>query len=685
MKPRQQKIRKIVLSLLSLLLLTALFAGSVGAAEPFVTYTYNNDLEAVQTAAAYRVEQIISGRSLGLDDFYNPSDLCVDQTDCVYILDGYYNRIVVLNPDLTLKEVINPTNEAGEGIEFRDATGIYVAKDGRIMVADKQGETVYILDASGKQIGSLVKPESALLSETFIFAPIRVLEDSGGVIYVISAGSYQGALQYDADGSFLGFFGSEKVVVTPKVLLNYVWKKILSDEQASGIENALPIEFVSFDMDANDFIYTVRQGNDVTIDQVRRLNAKGGNILMSGVYGDYGRTAMLTDICVDDRGFFTILDSGTGKMFQYSEKGALLYIFGGIGDTDGCFWNPIALVSHKDKLLVLDQSKNTVTVFSSTEFGANIRSALELEKTGDYLAAEPYWKEVLKTDFRYESAGVGLGKAAERREEFEAAMDYYRLGNDRSLYSSAFGKVRDALIREWFVPGLIVLILLVIVYYVFKHFRKKRKKEIYGGGRKKSAYPLYCVAHPLAGFEDMKNEKSGDIRWAMGILAAFFAVVVLATQSTGFIFNPNKPEDFNLLVTALSSLGLVFIFVICNWAITTVMDGKGNLKEILIFTSYALVPYIFGTLFMVLCSLFLTEDEFAFYEIFQTIVWCWTGLQLFIALKAVHMYDMKRNVWTIFLTIAGLVIIVVVCAIIYSVFSQFIGFLGSVVIGELLL
>lgn len=70
-----------------------------------------------------------------------------------------------------------------------------------------------MFDTSLRLIRTLGTPDSPILPDDFLFAPVNALVDSAGITYVISSNCYQGALQYDEQGRFLGFYGSEKVTL----------------------------------------------------------------------------------------------------------------------------------------------------------------------------------------------------------------------------------------------------------------------------------------------------------------------------------------------------------------------------------------------------------------------------------------------------------------------------------------
>jgi hypothetical protein len=73
-----------------------------------------------------------------------------------------------------------------------------------------------------------------------------------------------------------------------------------------------------------------------------------------------------------------------------------------------------------------------------------------------------------------------------------------------------------------------------------------------------------------------------------------------------------------------------------------------------------------------------TLDESTFYYAIQWIGYGWTAVCMLIAIREVHQYSLMKTVVTLAVTFAGLVIVVVVAAIVYSVFGQLISFLSTV-------
>ena len=664
--------------LLALLAVLTLIPSRASAEAAYPSYTYNGNGQPVPTAVPYEATIVLNTDSLGIGPLDGPTDLYVTDEGEIFVLDAGNDRVVVLRKDFQADRVIIPTDDEGEPLDFKSPSGISVCADGTILLCDRKGKAVYILDEEGKQLRKVEKPDSSILPKNFQFQPVKAEMDSGGILYVVSSGSYSGALQFDVDGSFMGFYGSEEVDLTLKVLLDHFWKNILSDEAAEDISRTVPVEFISFCIDKKDFIFTIRKGNEVNSGQVRKLNAKGDNVLDdTKVFGDRTDSALLADLVVDDEGFITIIDSGTGRVMQYDPDGELLYAFAGKGSQAGTFSTPAAVESIGDSLLVLDKDRGLITLFTPTEFAKNVRLGTLLYRDGRYKEAMEPWQAVLTRDNNYALANIGMGKIYEGLGDYPAAMDYYEKGDVKNFYSDAFEKNRADLLRENFALVMLAVLAVIAVPMVLLN-RKPVAKERYTGGRLKRKYPFYCLLHPLTGYDDLKSERSGSFWLATLIVAALFLVSVLAHQLTGFAFNTNRTDELNLWVILCSTVGVFIAFVTCNWAVTTIMDGEGSFGEIWVFSAYALLPLVLVGGALIVLSNVLTLDEATFYYAIQWIGYGWTAICMFIAIREVHQYTLVKTLVTLAITFAGLVIVVVIAAIVYSVFGQLISFISTI-------
>lgn len=259
---------------------------------------------------------------------------------------------------------------------------------------------------------------------------------------------------------------------------------------------------------------------------------------------------------MDPDGFITILDSGSGRLFQYDGESNLLFAFGGKGNQTGLAQNPAAVQALGENLLLLDNQTGQITLFSPTAFAKDIRSATLLCADGKYQQAMAPWQAVLRKDSTYELANRGLGKAYQGLEDFGTAAAYFKKAYERELYSEAFRESRDALLQEHFGLFMLGIALVVLIPIGILLYRRKHKKSVYDQKLSRFHYPFYCLFHPFIGYTDLKERRKDSLFAANILLILFFVVSILQRQVTGFAFNENRTDQFNLLFTLLSTIGL---------------------------------------------------------------------------------------------------------------------------------
>lgn len=191
-------------------------------------------------------------------------------------------------------------------------------------------------------------------------------------------------------------------------------------------------------------------------------------------------------------------------------------------------------------------------------------------------------------------------------------------------------------------------------------------------------YSLYVIFHPFDGFWDIKHEKRGNMR-ASGILVALTVLVyVTGRQFTGFQFNYIDPESLNFIVDIALVLLLYFLWCTANWCLTSLMDGKGNYKDIMMTSAYALTPYIILSSIAILLSFILTQEEGVFYDIILDFGYIWTAGLLFFGIMTTHQYSFWKNFVSVLLTIVGMAIILFIGLLFFSVIQQVVAFFNII-------
>lgn len=472
-----------------ILFLSAVFftlcAGLFAKADTYI-FNYWDELE--KSPDAYRVSHVVYAADLKLDKaLKNPSSLFANG-NMLYVADTDNNRFIELEytdkKTLEFRRVIDHVNPSPflEDNYFKGPKDIFVSKqDGSFLFADTDNGRVIKTDKDLNVIMVIREPDDPNYEKGKQFMPGKVVADPKGRIYILSKNVNKGFLKYEYDGTFAGFYGATKVIVSAA---DRFWKKFATEAQKARMQLFVPTEYSNCYMDNEGFIYAVTGTFDEwdllsgKADPIRRLNALGNDILIQNGYsvvigdlkwgnaGGVQGPSRMSDITVLDNEVYVALDENRGRLFAYNNQGYLLFAFGGRGNIDG-FFRKAASIEHMDKdLFVLDSTNASITVFTPTDYGNLIYKATEQFAVGQYDDSAETWEKVLKLNGNYELAYIGLGKAFLRQNKYKEAMEYFKLKRDRQDYSKAFKYYRKEWIEKnfaWLTALIAILILTPLI------------------------------------------------------------------------------------------------------------------------------------------------------------------------------------------------------------------------------
>lgn len=192
----------------------------------------------------------------------------------------------------------------------------------------------------------------------------------------------------------------------------------------------------------------------------------------------------------------------------------------------------------------------------------------------------------------------------------------------------------------------------------------------------KLKFSTYVIFHPFKGFWELKKEKKGNYASA-GILIALLVFVFIARrQLTGFIFNTNDINNLNIIFEITGVLLPFFLWCIANWCITTLMDGEGNFKEILLTSAYAITPLIIINIPLIIMSNLITINEGSLYYFFDTVAVLWTVALLVFGLMSIHEFTLGKTILTALIAIVGMAVIIFIGLLFFALVQQIANFVG---------
>ena len=508
-----------------------ILAGSVsfaadGASNVYQGYTFDFFGNIKSTPAAFNLSMVITegvvyrtnskGQTSSTEfPFHTVADVCTAPNGRIFVADSNPDtgRVYVFNPDGSMATIydesgkeltgINPINtlktlnakgraanltvdENGMPSETSKTTtslkgceGVFFhEKSNELYIADTGNQRIVVLDGTTFLFKRFIYRPANMTGATE-FKPSKIAVDNADRIYVVVKSSYEGILELNEDGSFSRYFGVNEPTIN---LLDFFWKSIATDAQKEKMGKTYAPAFNNVALDGEGFIMAVTSDSAAT-KSVFRLNFEGANVLRemgnTPVVGDLGADAAsaFTDIAVKPYGVYAVLDKTRGRIFMYNFDGELLTVFGSMGNISGQFRNPTGIAWLGDKLLVTDSGLKCMYIFEPTTFGLALLNACEAYYNGDWDEATTHFEEVLRLCSNLETAYVGIGKNKLMQEDYEAAMRYFKLGNNHEFYSRAYKGYRTIVMKENFHIIAVVAVVAIgaVLWSEVAYHRKQRR------------------------------------------------------------------------------------------------------------------------------------------------------------------------------------------------------------------
>ncbi len=703
--------KKFISVLALLFALMMILAVPVSASSAYQTYIYSIYGMAIHSPAAYTPVQAVDSEYMGLETKLDgPSDMVVDKDYNVYIADAMNDRIICLDRYYKQKFVIDTfTNEYGVPDELTAPSGVFVTED-RIFVCDTDANRIVTFDKKGNYLAIIPEPESELFEEGSVYKPVAIAVDQYDRLYVVSSTTYQGIIVMTDQGEFTGFIGAQKVTISA---WDIIWRRFQTDAQKELTTAYVSTEFNNITINDEGFIYVTTSSIDENKQQsainsgsksgdyapVKMLNANGDEIMRrNGFFPPSGEVDVSTsvtdgsirgaskiiDVAVGPEKTWSIIDEKRSKIFTYDFDGNLLWAFGDQGTQLGSLTSIEAVAYQGDTLLVLDKNQNNITVYKRTEYGDVVISALANENNRNYDKAIDDWMEILKRNSNFDTAYIGIGESLNRSGEYEESLEYFKAAYDTAGYSNSYKEIRKAWISKWILLIPLGVIIIVFLFSKFSKYANKINKRAATAGGKRTfkeelLYGFHVILHPFDGFWDLKHEKRGSMRAALVFILIAILTFFYEAIGSGYVINPFGAYT-TIWAQAISVLVPFLLFAIANWCLTTLFEGEGSFKDIVIAMSYSLLPLPMLIIPATILSNVVILEEVKLLSLLSSFAFIWVGILLFFGTQVTHDYSIGKNILTVGGTLVGMIFIMFIGILFTTLLGKIVSLISNLVI-----
>lgn len=661
--------------LINVICCALMMPAAVLADTPYKTYTLDGYGRIVETQTAYTPLSSIT--KVGEYSFKQASDIKITDDDEIYIADTGGKRILVADTEGNFLRVY------GEEV-LKEPVGIFVTRDKYLYVADKSAQKIIVFNPEGEIVKEYTKPNHPLYGAGVDFKPRKLVVDAKGIMYIISEGNTNGIIQISPTegGTFLGYFGTNWTSVT---LLDIFRRAILTEEQLAKLPKNLPKTPYNLAIDEKGLIYTVTQGST----GLRKLNIAGINMIEPDIT-DSLPTAVATG---NYENIYVV--SEQGYIYEYNKNGNLLFVFGGKDSGRlriGLFQKAVAIaVDKSDNIYVLDQEKNEIQVFKTTEFTDLVHEALYLYQSGRYTESKEPLTKIIEMNSLFDYANQAMGQAYLQEENYEMAMQYFRRAKDTVGYSDAFWEVRNIWLQENLITLLAVILAFVIVWKVLKYLQRRRKVfnpvvvTVQNIAKKplvsRLNYVWYFMRHPVDGCYAIRMEGKASYLSSNILLVLFILIYLINKYAAGFIIKTIPDGRYEIFSDIGQILLVLLLLTSCSYLVCSINDGEATFKRLYTAYIYSLGPYLIFKIPIVLLSNVITYNEIFLVQFANFILYSWIGVLLFMSVKEVNDYTVPETIKVILLSIFFALIVVLLIFIIYVLAVQLYDFVDSI-IGE---
>lgn len=188
---------------------------------------------------------------------------------------------------------------------------------------------------------------------------------------------------------------------------------------------------------------------------------------------------------------------------------------------------------------------------------------------------------------------------------------------------------------------------------------------------------LMIIFHPVDCMEIIKREKSFRF-WMVPVFygAAAFAKCLYA-YTVHYSLTDKSAENISIVLESAMFIVPLLSWVICSYAMTSLIDGESTIKDQLAVSCYCTVPYTLITLISIVISQFMSLKEIGIYNAISGAGLIWMAILLFASLMVLNDYSISKALGITLLSLISVVILWAVLILLFSLTAQLFLLIGN--------
>ncbi|QYR21415.1 YIP1 family protein [Paenibacillus sp. sptzw28] len=184
--------------------------------------------------------------------------------------------------------------------------------------------------------------------------------------------------------------------------------------------------------------------------------------------------------------------------------------------------------------------------------------------------------------------------------------------------------------------------------------------------------------HPFDFFYDIQFNNRAKVRTALLLIALACSARLISLMLSGFAFRTREAFQISVPLEIAWIIIPWLTWSVANWAVSTIIDGEGKFKDILVSSSYVFLPYIILIIPISLISNVLTLKELSIYAGVMSFIYLWMLYMLILQVKIVHDFELGKTIGITLLTILAMIIIWFIVLLVFGLVSQSAQFLVDI-------